>query len=73
MPPGQRKQFKKDAQKKKPLKYLREAVYQNRLGHFRVECQVLDGSRVMGADVVEIEVVSKGRFSDVGLPAVPIA
>jgi hypothetical protein len=35
----------------------------------KVDCGVLDGSRVMGADVVEFEVLFGGRFSDVGLPA----
>jgi hypothetical protein len=28
----------------------------------------LDGSRVMGTNSVEFEVLFKGRFSDVGLP-----
>jgi hypothetical protein len=53
---------------KKALENLRQFVYQQRLGHFRVDCRVLDGSRVMGADVVELEVLFKGRFSDIGLP-----
>jgi len=34
---------------------------------------VLDGSRVLGSDIVEFEMVFKGRFSDVGLPAQPPA
>ena len=50
---------------------LRELVYQHRVGHFLVECRVLDGDQVMGAGVVELEVVFKGRFSDSLLPAVP--
>lgn len=54
--------------RKKALENLREFVYQQRLGHFQVDCRVLDGSRVMGADVVELEVLFKGRFSDIGLP-----
>ena len=49
----------------------REFVYQHRVGHFQVECRVLDGDRVMGVGVVEFEVLFKGRFSDVGLPASP--
>lgn len=59
-----------DAQKKRP-ENLRELVYQNRLGHIHVERRVLDGSRVIGVDVIEIEVLYKGRFSDVGLPGSP--
>lgn len=53
---------------KKALENLRQFVYQQRLGHFQVDCRVLDGSRVMGAYVVELEVLFKGRFSDIGLP-----
>ena len=55
------------------LEGLVELVYQNRGGHFQVECRVLDGDRVMGVGVVELEVLFKGRFSDVGLPAQPPA
>ena len=53
------------------LERTREFVYQHRTGHFQVECRILDGDRVMGIGVVELEVVFKGRFSDVGLPASP--
>jgi hypothetical protein len=70
MTPEQKPQFKEDAQKK-ALENLRQLVYQHRVGHFRVDCRVLDGSRVMGADTVELEVLFKGRFSDVGLPGSP--
>ena len=49
----------------------REFVYQHRVGHFQVECRILDGDRVMGIGVVELEVLFKGRFSDFGLPAQP--
>ncbi len=70
MTPEQKGQLTEDAQKK-ALENLRQLVYQNRVGHFRLDCRVLDGSRVMGADVVEFEVLFKGRFSDVGLPASP--
>jgi hypothetical protein len=72
MTPEQKRQFTEDAQKK-ALERLRQLVYQHRVGHFQVDCRVLDGSRVMGADVVELEVLFKGRFSDVGLPASPPA
>ena len=66
----QKSQFTEDAQKK-VLENLRPLVYQHRVGHFQVDCRVLDGSRVMGADMVELEVLFKGRFSDVGLPGSP--
>lgn len=68
----QKAQFREDAQKK-ALENLRPLVYQHRVGRFQVDCRVLDGSRVMGSDVVEIEVMFKRRFSDVGLPASPPA
>ena len=70
MTPEQKGQLTEDAQKK-ALGNLRQLVYQHRVGHFQVDCRVLDGSRVMGADVVEFEVLFKGRFSNVGLPASP--
>jgi hypothetical protein len=50
------------------LERLREFVYQHRVGHFAVECRILDGDHVMGVAVVELEVLFKGRFSDAGLP-----
>ena len=53
------------------LQRTREFVYQHRVGHFQVECRILDGDRVMGVGVVELEVLFKGRFSEVGLPASP--
>ena len=40
-------------------------------GHFRLCCHVLDGDRTIGVGVIEIEVLFKGRFSDVGLPGAP--
>ena len=55
------------------LERVRELVYQHRVGHFQVECHVLDGDRVMGVGVVEFEVLFKGRFSDAGLPGAPPA
>jgi hypothetical protein len=48
----------------KLLENVRQAVYQHRVGHFQLDCRVLDGSRVMGSDTVEIEVVFERRFSD---------
>lgn len=55
------------------LEGIRELVYQHRVGHFQVECRILDGDHMMGVGVVELEVLFKGRFSDVGLPAQPPA
>ena len=57
--------------RQRALEGTRELVYQHRVGHFQVECRILDGHRVMGIGVVELEVLFKGRFSDVGLPASP--
>lgn len=65
--PEQKRQFTEDA-KKKALEQLEQIVYQHRVGHFQVDCRILDGTRVMGSDVVELEVLYKGRFSDVRLP-----
>lgn len=48
------------------LENLREFVYQHQVGHFLVECSVVDGDQVMGVGKVELEVLFKGRFSDVG-------
>ena len=45
---------------------LSESVYQHRLGRYQVICNVLDGDRVIGVGTVELEVVYKGRFSDMG-------
>jgi hypothetical protein len=70
MTPEQKAQVTKDA-KTRVLENLRPLVYQHRVGHFQLDCQALDGSRIMGSDMVEIEVVFKGRFSDIGLPAQP--
>src|SRR5450755_710582 len=53
------------------LEWTRELFYQHRVGHFQVECRILDGDRVIGVGVVELEVLFKGRFSEVGLPASP--
>jgi len=52
----------------KALERVREFVYQHRVGHFQVECRILDGDRLMGVALVELEVLFKGRFSDAGLP-----
>ena len=72
MTPEQKGQFTEDAHKK-ALENLRKLVFQHRVGHFQVDCRILDGSRVKGSDTVEFEVVFKGHFSDVGLSAAPPA
>jgi hypothetical protein len=72
MTPEQKRQITPEAWER-GLERVRQFVYQHRIGRFQVNCQVLDGSRVMGADIIEIEVLFKGRFSDIGLPAVPPA
>jgi hypothetical protein len=53
------------------LKRAREFVDPHRVGHFQLECRVLDGDRIIGVGVVELEVLFKGRVSDFGLPASP--
>jgi hypothetical protein len=53
------------------LERIRELVYQHRAGHFQVVCRILNGDSVMAVGIVELEVLFKGRFSDVGLPASP--
>jgi len=46
------------------IRSLSELVSQHRVGHFQVECSILDGDRVIGVSVIEFEVLFKGRFSD---------
>jgi hypothetical protein len=70
MTPEQKAQLAKDAEKK-ALENLRPLVYQHRVGHFQVTCHVLDGTRVVGTDIIELEVLFKGGFSDIGLPGSP--
>ena len=59
--------------KQQAFERIGEMVYQQRTGHFRLNYRVLDGNRAIGVGVIEIEVLFKGRFSDVGLPAAPPA
>jgi len=68
MTPEQKTQFRQ-LPHDKALENIRQLVYQNRVGHFQLDCRVLDGSRVIGTNSVKLEVLFKGRFSDVGLPA----
>jgi glycine cleavage system H lipoate-binding protein len=74
MTPEQKAQVTQFPQNK-ALENIRQLVYQNRVGHFQLECRVSDGSRVMGTNSVKFEVLFKlfkGRFSDVGLPGSPL-
>ncbi len=71
MTPEQKDQFK-ELDRKKGREIFRQIVNQHRIGHFQVKCRVLDGTRVMGIDVVELEVLFKGHFSD-SLPTDPPA
>ncbi len=48
---------------------LKQLIYQHRLGRFRVQCHVTDGTQILGVGSVEFEIVFRGRFSDIG-PAV---
>jgi hypothetical protein len=50
------------------LEWAREVVNPERVGRFRLECRVLDGDHVIGVGVIELEVLFKGRVSEVGLP-----
>jgi hypothetical protein len=53
-----------DSESKQMLEGISRFVSQHRAGHFRVECRILDGTRIVGVAVVELEVLFKGRFSD---------
>lgn len=48
---------------------LASIVSQSRSGIFQVECRVLDENRVMGIGRIGLEVLFKGRFSDVASDA----
>jgi hypothetical protein len=69
MTPEQKERYKEVGRKAR--ENFGPLVNQHRIGHFQVECRVLDGARVLGVDVVELEVLFKGHFSDIGLPASP--
>lgn len=51
---------------------IREVIGQHRVGHFQVECRILNGDRVMGVAVVELEVLFRGRFSDAPYVSPPV-
>jgi hypothetical protein len=69
MTPEQKERYKEVGRKAR--ENFGPLVNQHRIGHFQVECRLLDGARVLGVDVVELEVLFKGHFSDIGLPASP--
>jgi hypothetical protein len=48
-------------------------IAQHRVGHFQLECRVMDGERVVGVGSVEMEVLFKGRISDVAFTESPTA
>jgi len=56
---------------RRALGRLQELVYQHRVGQFHVDCRVMDGYRIIGTGTVQLEVLFKGRFSDLGLPGFP--
>ena len=59
--------------RQRALERAREFVNPGRVGHFRLECRILDGDRLIGVGFVEFEVLFKGRVSDFGLPGSPPA
>jgi hypothetical protein len=68
--PEQKQQFAWVAHKDEAREKFRRLVNQHRVGHFQVECRVLDGARVIGIGAIEFEILFKGRFSDM-LPGSP--
>src|SRR6266700_190141 len=46
------------------LERARKIVGEHRVGHFRVQCSILEGDRVLDVAIVELEVLFKGHFSD---------
>jgi len=54
----------KEEDHQRMLERVREFVNPERVGHFRLECRVLDGDHVIGVGTVEFEVLLKVRFSD---------
>jgi hypothetical protein len=53
-----------DSRRKQMLETVSELIPQHRVGNFQIDCRVLDGTRVIGVGVVELQVLFKGRFSD---------
>ena len=50
-----------------------ENLNQHRVGHFQLECRVMDGERLAGLGNVEVEVLFKGRISDYAFTESPPA
>jgi hypothetical protein len=63
-----------DEARQQALKKIAELmIAQHRVGHFQLECRVMDGERVAGFGNVEMEVLFKGRISDVAFAESPTA
>lgn len=72
LPRHENRQFTEET-RQKMLKNLRKLVYQHRVGHFQINCQISDGTGILGSDTIELEVLFKGRFSEIGLSVAPPA
>jgi hypothetical protein len=55
-----------DQQRQNALEATRYLVdhTQYRVGHFQIECSVVDGAEVLGVGMVEIVIVHQGRLSE---------
>jgi hypothetical protein len=62
-----------EEQRQKAIQNTREIVSQHRVGRFRLECHMMDGDREVGSGVVELEILFKGRFSDMPFQGAPPA
>jgi hypothetical protein len=47
---------------------MAQMVAQYRVGHFQVDCRVLDGEHVIGVGRVDLEILFKGHFAGEALP-----
>ncbi len=63
-----------DEARQQALKDIAEnMIAQHRVGHFQLGCRVTDGERVVGVGSVEMEILFKGRISDVAFTESPPA
>ncbi len=60
-----------EMERQRALKNISDLLYQNRLGHFQLECRIMDGDRVAGVGAIEFQVLFKGHFSDFGFSGKP--
>ncbi len=61
-----------DEARQQALKNITEnMIAQHRIGHFQLECRVMDEERVVSTGRVEMEVLFKGRISDVAFTESP--